>query len=254
MIHSLPLFHRIAGQPVIVLGEGDMGEAKARLVRRAGGLVVGADDPDARLAFVAMADPDAAAAVLKARGLLVNVADRPDLCDFTLPSVLERGPVLVAVATGGASAGLAKALRLRLEALLPAALGTLAEALGAARGALRARWSDAGERRRALDAALAAGGALDPLVPHGEQDVTAWLAGAAAGEGGTVEIVLTSDDADDLTLRQARWLGSADRVLHAPRVPAAVLARARADAVQREVQADEKAEAAPGLTVIIRRG
>lgn len=254
MIHSLPLFHRIAGQPVIVLGEGDMAEAKARLVRRAGGVVVGADDPDARLAFVAMADPDETAAALKARGLLVNVADRPDLCDFTLPSVLERGPVLVAVATGGASAGLAKALRLRLEALLPASLGPLAQALGAARGALRARWSDAGERRRALDAALAAGGALDPLAEHGDADVADWLAGAAAGEGGTVEIVLTSDDPDDLTLRQARWLGSADRVLHAPGIAAAVLARARADAVRREVQAGEVAEPAPGLTVTIRRG
>lgn len=154
-MHSLPLFHRISGRPVIVAGEGDMGEAKARLVERAGGLVVGPDNPEARLAFVAMAEPDELAARLKARGLLVNVADRPDLCDFTLPSVLERGDVLVAVSTGGASAGLAKVLRLRLEALLPASLGALATALAGARGAMRARWADAGERRRALDAALA---------------------------------------------------------------------------------------------------
>ena len=138
-MHSLPLFHRISGRPVIVAGEGDMGEAKARLVERAGGLVVGPDNPEARLAFVAMAEPDELAARLKARGLLVNVADRPDLCDFTLPSVLERGDVLVAVSTGGASAGLAKVLRLRLEALLPASLGALATALAGARGAMRAR-------------------------------------------------------------------------------------------------------------------
>ena len=87
-MHSLPLFHRISGSPVIVAGEGEMGEAKARLVERAGGLVVGPDNTEARLAFVALQEPDTLAAQLKARGLLVNVADRPDLCDFTLPSVL----------------------------------------------------------------------------------------------------------------------------------------------------------------------
>ena len=45
---SLPLFHRIAGQPVIVLGEGEAAEAKRRLVERAGGLPVGEDDLAAR--------------------------------------------------------------------------------------------------------------------------------------------------------------------------------------------------------------
>ena len=40
MINSLPLFHRIEGQPVIVLGTGDAAEAKTRLVRRAGGMVI----------------------------------------------------------------------------------------------------------------------------------------------------------------------------------------------------------------------
>ena len=143
-MHSLPLFHRIAGQPVIVLGDGAAAEAKARLVERAGGIVVGEGDLAARLAFISKDAPEAAAARLRARGVLVNVADRPELCDFTLPSVLERGPVVVAVSTGGASAGLAKALRLRLETLLPASLGTLAEALAAARGAMRGRWPRAG--------------------------------------------------------------------------------------------------------------
>ena len=112
MLHSLPLFHRLAGQPVIVLGEGEAAAAKRRLLERAGALVVDVDNSDARLAFVALDEPEAAAAKLKARGLLVNVVDRPDLCDFTTPSLLERGPVLVAVSTGGVSAGLAKALRL----------------------------------------------------------------------------------------------------------------------------------------------
>ena len=115
MISALPLFHRIAGTPVIVLGEGEAAEAKRRLVERAGGVVVGEGDLEARLAFIAIDSPEEAAARLRARGVLVNVVDRADLCDFTAPSILDRSPVLIAIGTGGASAGLAKALRLRLD-------------------------------------------------------------------------------------------------------------------------------------------
>ena len=252
-MNSLPLFHRIAGQTVIVLGEGEAAAAKRRLVERAGGVVSTDPAADAKLAFVALDQPEAAAAALKARGLLVNVVDRPELCDFTVPSLLERGPVLIAVGTGGVSAGLAKALRLRLEGLLPQSLGALAEALGAARAALRARWSDAAERRRALDAALAAGAALDPLADYLPGAVEHWLDGAAQAAPPTHTITLNSDDPDDLTLRQARWLGSADLVLHDAAVPAAVLNRARADAVRTVLQDEALQGQADGLTVIIRR-
>ena len=253
-MNSLPLFHRLTGQIVIVLGEGEAATAKRRLVERAGGVVSADPAAAAKLAFVALDQPEAVAAALKARGLLVNVVDRPELCDFTVPSLLERGPVLIAVGTGGVSAGLAKALRLRLEAMLPQSLGALAETLGAARAALRARWSDAAERRRALDDALAAGAALDPLADYQAGAVEHWLDHAEHTAALTHTITLTSDDPDELTLRQARWLGSADLVLHDAAVPAAVLNRARADAV-RQVSLDGAPSCEThGLTVIIRRG
>ena len=253
MIHSLPLFHRIAGQPVIVLGEGEAALAKRRLVERAGGIVVGEDNAAARLAFVALSEPgeepEAAAARLRGRGLAVNVADRPELCDFTTPSLLERGPVLIAVSTGGASAGLAKALRLRLEALLPAGLGGLADALQGARAALRQRWPDAAERRRGLDAALIQGGALDPLGDHAGDPVEAWLSGAGDGAfAARHEIRLRSADPDDLTLREARLLGTADTIRHAATAPPAILARARADAVR--IGLDEDGDDA-GVVVVL---
>jgi len=253
MTDSLPLFHRIAGQPVIVLGEGDAADARRRLVERAGGTAVGEDNPDARLAFVAMDDPEAAAERLRARGLLVNVTDRPDLCDFTVPSILDRSPVLLAIGTGGASAGLAKALRLRLEKLLPQSLGRLASALGSARARLRERFPEAGERRQVLDAALDEGGALDPLREDSAEHLSAWLEGASAPEdAGVFEIRLRSPDPDDLSLREARLLGSADMLAYEPGVPAGILDRARADAARVALVPGTRPVGAAGLVVILR--
>ncbi len=253
-MHSLPLFHRLAGTRVIVLGDGEAADAKRRLINRAGAIPCDEADDAARIAFVALDGPEAAAARLRARGLLVNVVDRPDLCDFTVPSVLDRDPVLIAIGTGGASAGLAKALRMRLEVILPGALGRLAVALGSARQAMRGRWQDAGERRRALDGALAPGGMLDPLRDDSAGRVDEWLAAGSSQADGLVEFAVASDDPDDLTLRQLRWLGSADLICHESGVDAAILKRARADAALLRIDAGAPAPQARGLTVLIRRG
>jgi len=242
---------------VVVVGEGPMAEAKIRLIERAGGVVCSeAEAHHARLAFVALEDDRlarAGAQRLKGKGLLVNVADRPELCDFTTPSILDRHPVLIAVGTGGASAGLAKHLRLRLEALLPESLGTLAQALQSAREKLRERFPDAADRRRALDDGLREGGALDPFNPAAADRVDGWLDGAD-GPPATrqEEITLTSADPGDLTLRQARWLGEADLLLLAGDIPPAILARARADAERVPYAASEVESLRSGLTLILR--
>jgi uroporphyrin-III C-methyltransferase/precorrin-2 dehydrogenase/sirohydrochlorin ferrochelatase len=213
--------------------------------------VVREDNEDARLAIVALVRPDDAAARLKARGILVNVPDRPDLCDFTLPSILDRDPVLVAVGTSGASAGLAKQLRLRLEMLLPLSLGRLARALNDARGALRAKYPDAAERRQALDAALTQGGALDLLREDSVEALPAWLAKEEAPRGRDhVVLELSSADPDELTQRQARLLGAADVLLVEPGIPAAILNRARADA--RRLPLPYDGELPTGLIVELR--
>lgn len=259
-MRSLPLFHRIAGQPVIVLGEGGMAEPKRRLVERAGGRVVtdmqeGVDE-GARLAFVAHDDAkmcEGDAIRLRCAGLLVNVVDRPDLCDFTTPSLLERDPVLIAVGTSGASAGLAKQLRLRLEQLLPADLGALADRLSSMRGAIKARFPAMAERRRALDLALGEGGTLDVLAEGGADRIDAWLESASTPQARAIHrFTITSDDPEDLTIRQARLLGSADAVIADPAIPASILDRARADAARLTPPCDE--EALKGLVVVLQRG
>lgn len=257
-MHSLPVFLKLTGRPVILLGEGEAAEAKRRLLLRAGADIRSDEAAEAALAIVAIADDDearAAVARLKARGALVNAPDRPDLCDFTLPAIVDRDPVLIAIGTGGASAGLAKALRQRLEALLPMSLGALATALGTARENMRERWPEAAARRRAIDAALAQGGLLDPMGGAGEAAVGRWLndASGAQGEDRLVVVALTSDDPDDLTLRAARLLGQADTLFHTADVPAAILDRARADAV-RHCCDTVPDRVGPGLALWITKG
>ena len=254
-MHSLPIFLDLTGRKAVLVGDGDIAEARRRLIERAGGIVVGEEDSEARIGFVAVAGElpaQAAANRLKARGVLVNVADRPALCDFTLPAIVDRDPVIIAVGTGGRSAGLAKTLRQRLEALLPADLGRLADALFLARDTIRARWTDADSRRRAIDAALAEAGPLDPLRAGSAAAVAAWALGAElATEDRLVAIRLRSGDPDDLSLAEARLLGLADRIFHRPDVPAAILVRARADATRERC---DSAPAWPGAGLSIDLG
>ena len=235
---------RLEGRPVALIGSGPAADAKRRLLERAGAIVVGEDAPDILLGVVADGD-EAAVARLRGRGILLNVADRPELCDFTLPAIVDRDPVVIAVGTGGASAGLAAALRQRLEALLPAKLGALARALFAGREALRARFPDSEVRRHALGTLLAAGGPLDPLAEH--DDPAAALAAAEAAPGRIERIEIRSADPEELSLRAARLLGLADRLYLEGPVPPAIADRARADA-QRIAGAPPRT-AAPGLTL-----
>lgn len=262
MALPLALMHRVEGRVVLVMGDDKAAlEPKRRFVQRSGGVVMAdlaqATEAGARLAFLAYAD-DAEAATMaeraRAKGMLVNVVDRPELCDFTTPAVIDRDPVVVAIGTGGASAGLAKHLRLRLEALLPPGLGSLALALEGAREVLRRRFPDPAARRLAIDAALEEGGPLDPFDPAAAGNVARWAEGAAApGRIEPAVIQPLSDDPDDLTLRQARLLGRADVVFHESGVPSAILARARTDAERRLLPAAPvELERSDRLSVVIR--
>jgi uroporphyrin-III C-methyltransferase/precorrin-2 dehydrogenase/sirohydrochlorin ferrochelatase len=251
----LPLFLDLRGRDVLLLGSGAAADAKRRLIEGAGGRAV-ATPGAARLAFVALegADAERAAATLRAAGLLVNVVDRPDLCDFLVPAIVDRSPVVVAIGTGGASATLAKVLRERLEALLPATLGALARAIAARRRTIADRLPSPDARRRFWDALLATGGPLDPFGERRDPEsaIEAALAGDAAAPPVLVELALASDDPDELTLRQLRWLSQADTIFAAASAPAAVLDRARRDAVR---VAAERPPAAPppGLSLFVYR-
>jgi len=233
-VNQLPIFVNLRDRKVILLGQGEMADAKKRLYERAGAQITDDEQADAVLAVVAIeddAEAEAATARLKKCGLLVNAVDRSALCDYTTPAIIDRDPVLLAIGTGGASAGLAKALRQRLEQLIPSNLGLLANALLKARERIKTVWPHGAARRKAIDAALDPGGVLDVMTEQDSTDVNNWLANPAAGRSAEViDMELASSDPDDLTLRQARWLAQADQVFATPEVPTVILDRTRADA------------------------
>jgi uroporphyrin-III C-methyltransferase / precorrin-2 dehydrogenase / sirohydrochlorin ferrochelatase len=238
-----PLSMVITGRTVPVVGQGELAAAKARAVLRAGGVPL-LVDPEApmpefeNLAQIAIIADDQAERAslwtlrLRALGLLVNVADQPQLCDFLLPAIIDRAPVMVSIATGGASATLARRLREHLEAQLPAGLGALADAIAAARPTVAAQLTTPALRRAFWDDQLKSGGPLDPFgqgIAPTATDIAA-LAQNVPQRPLLSIISLSSGDADDLTLRAMRRLQAADLVVTAGHYAASLSDRARRDA------------------------
>jgi precorrin-2 dehydrogenase/sirohydrochlorin ferrochelatase len=89
---------------------------------------------------------DAACAEARERGQLLNVVDVPSRCTFIVPSILRRERLTIAVSTEGASPGLAKRIRQRLEDLFPPAYGPYLRLAAAARARLRAAGVSYGQR------------------------------------------------------------------------------------------------------------
>ena len=88
------------------------------------------------------------------RGVPVNAVDRPELSSFIMPAIVERGPVTIAVSTGGASPTLAQIVRDRIELALPPGIGQLAWLAGKLRPVVRSCLRDPARRRGFWRAAL----------------------------------------------------------------------------------------------------
>jgi len=246
-VKHLPLFFDLAGRRVVVVGEGAAADRRADLARSAGAevqrivspTVQTSDFRGATAAFIAIGDADRDAAAQRAAksvGVPVNVADRPALCDFILPAIVDRGEIVVAVSTGGASPTLATILRGRIEAALPERLGAVARLAATFRAQVNALFAEPA-RRRAFFRRLVEGPAAR-LALAGDD---AGARRAALGEldaarrrmtpAGIAHIVGAGPgDPDLLTLRAAQLLQEADAILHDDLVPPSILARARRDA------------------------
>jgi precorrin-2 dehydrogenase/sirohydrochlorin ferrochelatase len=264
-VDAFPAFFPLAGRAVAIAGEGEAAEAKARLFEGSPAAVVRLTGPAAfdprsyagmSLAFVA-ADDDAwaraAVEAAKAAGVPVNAVDRPALCDFTTPAVIDRGEVVAAIGTGGASPMLATMLRHDIEARVPEGTGRIAALFRLMQDEVRGALPDAHARRRFLRAALS--GPAAEAAQAGDMEGAKERLRAALFDtpqlAGRVLYVDARGPADLLTLRAARALASADVLACDPEVHPDVLALARRDAERLDAQSVGQlvALAAEGLHV-----
>ena len=193
---------------------------------------------DAWLAIAATDDAEVNAAVAAAgaeRRLFVNVVDDAARSTYQAPARIERGPLQLAISSGGGAPMLARHLRERLETDLDESLGDLARLLARERERVRRRYPRPAERRRFLDRLLA--GPLPSLLRAGDAAAAARALDDALDDTpdtrarGRVALVGAGPgDPGLLTLRALRLLNQADVVLHDRLVSPEVLALARRDA------------------------
>ena len=262
----LPVFLNIKKQTCAVIGGGEIAARKVELLLRAGGRVVvvapqccpalqrhlQAGDiqhisaefapehlQDCVLAVAAtdnLAVNRRVSEAARARYIPVNVVDQPELCSFIMPSIIDRSPVMVAVSSGGASPVLARLLRARLETLIPASYGRLANLVQGFRERVKQRFGHIDARRRFWEAVLqgpisemmyagreqAAHEALSRAVEHGLD--------ASAGVGEVYLVGAGPGDPDLLTFRALRLLQQADVIVYDRLVSQEILDLARRDA------------------------
>ncbi|HAN27926.1 MAG TPA: siroheme synthase, partial [Haliea salexigens] len=189
-MESLPLFLKLHGTPVVLVGGGQVATRKARLLQTAGACItvvapeacselldllglqgstaVSSTEPlchrwlaaayegakqleGARLVVVATPNRTLNAVVsadASAAGILVNVVDSPELCTFIFPAIVDRSPLVIAIGSNGASPVLARQLRRRIEAMVPAAYGRLAVFARGLRATVARALPDVEHRRR----------------------------------------------------------------------------------------------------------
>jgi uroporphyrin-III C-methyltransferase/precorrin-2 dehydrogenase/sirohydrochlorin ferrochelatase len=268
----LPVFLDLQTGPVLLIGAGDLAQAKLRLLAAAGARIrwyatdghhdlSGIEPGDAARVELAGGDPLAAdlkgviailcagagdigpamSARAKAAGLPVNVMDDLAHSTFIFPAIVDRGDVVVAIGTGGASPLVARRVRERIEAVLPARIGDLASFIGRWRKTIHGSIPEFPLRRRFWERVV--DGPIGALILDGRgdeaeaalkkiPDPSAFAGAPASGhaEGRVTLVGAGPGDPDLLTVKALRALQDADVVFYDELVSPEVLDRARRDA------------------------
>ena len=264
----LPVFFQIKDRLVAVAGGGTVAARRAELALRAGAKVrVFSDELNADFRGVesherfehvrrapAAADIEACALVFCATGdaasdravaglarqakVPINVADAPELCDFIMPSIVDRDPLVIAISTGGISPVFARMIRARLESVIPAAYGRLVTLVGQYRERLTASVGSSVLRRRFWERVLE-GPVADRFLAGQEEEAkqeleraleTAGSEGEPAPQGEVYLVGAGPGDPDLLTFRALRLMQRADVVLYDRLLPHGILNLVRREA------------------------
>ncbi|HET7299157.1 MAG TPA: siroheme synthase CysG [Oleiagrimonas sp.] len=264
-----PLFANLNGRTVLVVGGGAVAarkvagllEAGARVnvaapaltasllrlaqkrrIRHVDGNFHASWLDDAWLVIAATGDASVNAQVARhaeTRCIFVNVVDDAELSQFHVPARLSRGPLTLAISSGGTAPALSRRLRSELEIVLDSSLGKLAELTARHRIRIRRAFPDVDARRRFYDDLVdgAVGTALRQARPtQAERMLLDQLAAPKPPKTGSVMLVGAGPgDPDLLTIKALRALQRADVIVHDRLVSPAVLDRARRDAVRVDV-------------------
>ena len=260
----LPVCLRLQDTPVVLIGGGTVATRKARLLLRAGANVtVVSPEISAELEqlladsggvwqqsryqetdlhgkkLVVAATPERATNEqiyqhAMALALPVNVVDAPELCSFIFPSIIDRDPLLIAITSSGKSPVLARILRRKIEAMVPAAYGRLAEFAGRFRAMVKEHIPQDTPRRlfweQAMDGTLAEQ-VLAGRERQAEAQLRERLQHTEALQAGEVYLIGAGPgDPDLMTFKAARLLQSADVVLYDRLVSPVIVDMARRDA------------------------
>ncbi|MEM7428260.1 MAG: siroheme synthase CysG [Pseudomonadota bacterium] len=265
---QIPLFFNVKNRKVVITGGGTVAARRAEISLRCGAEVTvftenlgdefrpfldhdrfaherrmpdPSDLAGAIIAFGAAEDEEAddhLAELAKSGGVPANIADVPDKCDFIMPTMVDRSPLTIAVSSAGSAPMLARLIRARLETMLPASYGRLAEFAGNFRETVTNRLEDGVARRRFWERVF--DGAVADLVLAGDEGLaTAQLqaeleaASGSAEEETLGEVFLVGagpGDPDLLTFRALRLMQLADVVVHDRLIGEGVLNLVRRDA------------------------
>lgn len=260
---AFPVFMKTDGRRVVIVGNGEEALAKARLLAQSSAhLTIVSDMPakelavwasangvdvlrttyDARhlagavLVFAATGDEALDARIVadaRTAGICANAVDRPELCDFFTPALVNRAPVVVAIGTEGAGPVLAQMIRSRVDRMLSPSLGKLAT-LAATYRATVERLLPKGQARRGFWGEFFTGAPARAMEIGSFEEARAAADRLLSRRGlaaGHVALVGAGPGAEDLlTLRGHRLLMEADVIVHDALVPEAVIAMGRRDA------------------------
>ena len=264
-MQALPIFFNIQNRHCVVIGGGDVAMRKVSMLLKANAAItlyspeichelqdlvdaqkikfVKANFEKNQLQGACMviaatddeAVNEAVSIAAKAQNIPVNVVDAPALCTFTMGSIIDRSPVVIAISSEGNAPVLARYIRAKIETMLPATYGRIADIAGEFRDKVKAKFATTQARRIFWEGVLQ-GPFVERVLSGQEQTAREMLgeliesADANANKGEVFLVGGGPGDPDLLTFRALRLMQQCDVCVYDKLVSPEVMELVRRDA------------------------